>query len=126
MHTVTRKLVAFTPPVEPVRRLLKQQVTMDDRVIASLAPEEEDVFKRIRCPLCAWQPDAASRWCCEASDSPEPFFRGCLTIWNTFATHGLCPGCSHQWSWTSCLRCHGWSLHEDWYDTQDGRPSPHH
>jgi hypothetical protein len=27
----------------------------------------------------------------------------------------LCPGCAHQWRYTACLRCEGWSLHEDWY-----------
>jgi hypothetical protein len=117
---------AITTPSEPLRRMLKEQVTINERVIASLGPDEDDEFKRIRCPLCGWQPDASSRWSCEPADSPEPFFRGCGTVWNTFVTRGLCPGCSHQWRWTSCLRCHGWSLHEDWYDTEGGRPSPHH
>jgi len=22
------------------------------------------------------------------------------------------------WRWTSCLRCAGWSLHEDWYEEE--------
>ena len=52
-----------------------------------------------------------------AEDTPEPPFDGCGTSWNTFLTRGRCPGCRHQWQWTSCLRCHGWSLHEDWYET---------
>ena len=26
-----------------------------------------------------------------------------------------CPGCAHQWVWTSCPQCHEWSLHDDWY-----------
>jgi hypothetical protein len=83
---------------------------------------EVNVFSGIRCPHCGWQPDASSRWCCHAGDSPEPFFHGCGTIWNTFATRGCCPGCSHQWQWTSCLRCDGWSPHEDWYE-QDSHDS---
>jgi hypothetical protein len=43
-------------------------------------------------------------------------FDGCGARWNTFTTRGKCPGCRHQWQWTSCLRCLGWSLHEDWYE----------
>jgi hypothetical protein len=77
--------------------------------------EEESDFSRIRCPLCAWQPDASSLWCCADCPTPEHFFDGCYAIWNTFDTHGVCPGCGHEWRWTSCLRCRGWSLHEDWY-----------
>jgi hypothetical protein len=113
-------------PLQPVRRLLKETVTVDQRVVATLGAEEDEAFKGIRCPLCAWQPDASSRWCCEPADSPEPFFPGCRTVWNTFVTGGRCPGCSHQWSWTSCLRCHGWSLHADWYDERQGRSMPPH
>jgi hypothetical protein len=75
---------------------------------------------RIRCPLCEWQPTAQSQWACVGDGTPEPFFGGCGTIWNTFETRGRCPGCRHQWTWTSCLRCHGWSLHEDWYDVTPG------
>jgi hypothetical protein len=111
-------------PAEAVRELLKYHVAVDERVIVSLGAEEDDAFKSIRCPLCAWHPDQSSRWCCDASESPEPFFPGCRTVWNTFLTRGRCPGCSHQWTWTSCLRCHGWSLHVDWYDEQQNR-SPH-
>jgi hypothetical protein len=73
-------------------------------------------FSRIRCPLCRWQPSASSLWACESFGTPEPYFGGCGAMWNTFETHGECPGCSHRWVWTSCHRCHGWSLHEDWYD----------
>ena len=40
----------------------------------------------------------------------------CGTAWNTFATRGRCPGCAHQWRWTSCLRCDQWSPHGDWYE----------
>jgi hypothetical protein len=75
---------------------------------------------RIRCPLCDWQPTASSQWACLSDGTPEPFFGGCGTVWNTFETRGRCPGCRHQWTWTSCLRCHGWSRHEDWYETASG------
>jgi hypothetical protein len=69
----------------------------------------------IRCPVCDWRPTADSRWSCSWSGAPEPFFESCGTVWNTFTTRGQCPGCSHQWLWTSCLRCGEWSLHRDWY-----------
>ena len=77
--------------------------------------EEEQEFSRIRCPLCQWQPNASSLWWCADCWHPEYFFDGCGTKWNTFATRGLCPGCNHQWKWTACLSCMGWSLHEEWY-----------
>lgn len=78
---------------------------------------EIDLFAGIRCPQCEWRPDTSSRWCCQCDPAdPEPFFRGCGTVWNTFATRGRCPGCSHEWQWTSCLRCEGWSPHADWYE----------
>ena len=82
-------------------------------------PADDEQFSRIRCPRCQWQPDASSRWLCWSGDGPEPPFEACGTSWNTFATRGRCPGCAHQWQWTSCLRCDEWSLHEDWYDHQD-------
>lgn len=78
---------------------------------------------RIRCPICFWHPDANSRWCCSAEGTPEPPFPSCGTIWNTFATRGRCPGCQHQWQWTSCLLCGEASLHEAWYETGTGDPS---
>jgi hypothetical protein len=76
---------------------------------------EASEFIRIRCPLCGWQPTAASLWQCANQEYPERFFDACGTIWNTFSTHGLCPGCGHRWRWTMCLHCHCRSLHEDWY-----------
>ena len=78
--------------------------------------DEDEGFSRIRCPLCQWTPTASSVWSCQSFGTPEPFFGGCGTVWNTFSTGGKCPGCSHQWRWTSCLRCQGWSLHKDWYE----------
>ncbi|MEP7039530.1 MAG: hypothetical protein ABI891_14450 [Acidobacteriota bacterium] len=76
---------------------------------------DETDFSRICCPLCKWQPKKSSRWFCSDSPFPENFFSGCFTSWNTFETQGLCPGCFHQWRWTTCLSCHRDSLHEDWY-----------
>jgi hypothetical protein len=72
-------------------------------------------FNRIRCPLCKWQPKASSRWFCADAGFPENYFNGCGTEWNTFATDGVCPGCKHQWNWTTCLACAHWSRHKDWY-----------
>jgi hypothetical protein len=40
---------------------------------------------------------------------------GCHTVWNTFETHGCCPGCSKRWKVTQCLVCLARSLHEHWY-----------
>ena len=77
---------------------------------------EFDSHNRIRCPKCEWVPESSSRWTCWSGDGPEPPFTSCGTSWNTFTTRGKCPGCAHQWKWTSCLQCHGWSLHEDWYE----------
>ena len=79
---------------------------------------EDEGLNGIRCPCCDWRPSPSSRWCCYWTpfESPEPFFEACGTAWNTFATRGRCPGCSHQWTWTSCLRCGEWSLHDDWYE----------
>jgi SMI1 / KNR4 family (SUKH-1) len=72
-------------------------------------------FSRIRCPRCYWRPIASSLWYCEGEEHLEHFFDGCGTAWNTFNTHGLCPGCGHQWGWTECLHCEGLSPHEEWY-----------
>jgi hypothetical protein len=101
--------------------LLRRDPQQPSRIIDEIARlHDADEFSGIRCPLCRWQPTPSSRWTCVSSNSPEPFFAGCGTTWNTFLTRGLCPGCRHQWRWTSCLRCAGWSLHEDWYE--DGPP----
>jgi DNA-directed RNA polymerase subunit RPC12/RpoP len=80
--------------------------------------DRDEGLTRIRCPRCAWRPAAASRWSCIWTESPEPFFTACGTEWNTFSTRGRCPGCGHQWRWTSCLRCGEWSPHEDWYEAE--------
>jgi Uri superfamily endonuclease len=78
-------------------------------------------FNRIRCPRCEWQPKPFHRWYCAPCDHPEFFDDGCGACWNTFTTHGRCPGCGHQWRWTACLNCAGWSLHADWYAKEAGR-----
>jgi hypothetical protein len=109
---------ATSAPAPAVHQFLKRNVTADDQVVPVTAADEADSFAGIRCPLCAWRPDAASRWCCDPGNSPEALFHGCLTVWNTFSTRGRCPGCLHQWRWTSCLRCSGWSLHDDWYEEE--------
>ena len=96
---------------------LKRDSISPDRIIDEVRRlEDEDDWSGIRCPLCQWRPSRSSTWCCDPSNSPEPFFVGCGTTWNTFSTRGQCPGCQHRWRWTSCLRCAGWSLHEDWYE----------
>jgi len=66
----------------------------------------------IYCPKCSWRPSATDRWMCNPS---------CGTVWNTFWTRGLCPGCGHQWLDTACLRCRKWSPHESWYHYPDGQ-----
>src|SRR5262249_46782177 len=78
----------------------------------------DEPFEGIRCPRCAWRPVASSRWCCYCTGTPEPPFDACGAVWNTFTTKGRCPGCGHQWQWTSCHRCGEFSHHEDWYAKQ--------
>jgi hypothetical protein len=99
-----------------VELLKRADVQKTPEVIPGFRPDDEDEFERIRCPLCAWRPTRASRWCCDTGNTPEPPFAWCGTSWNTFSTRGRCPGCQHQWRWTSCLRCGGASLHDDWYE----------
>jgi hypothetical protein len=96
--------------------LKKTNVQRDLTVVAIPHDDDGEAFERIRCPLCEWRPDPSSTWCCHGEGTPEPPFAWCGTLWNTFLTRGRCPGCEHQWQWTSCLRCHGFSLHEDWYE----------
>lgn len=79
-------------------------------------PARDTQTPRIRCPKCKWQPAPSSTWFCLSGPGPEPPFPACGTEWNTFDTAGRCPGCNHQWAWTTCLHCHEWSPHLDWYD----------
>jgi len=97
--------------------LLKESRRTDHIVSTISDLEKDDSLAGIRCPLCSWRPSARDLWCCLSLGTPEPPFPSCGTQWNTFSSHGKCPGCSHQWQWTSCLRCEGWSLHNDWYET---------
>ena len=110
------------PAAEPHSRHLFKNDRAPERVVID-APEQEgaDTFLGVRCPLCRWRPTKSDRWACHWSrKTPEPSFVACGTVWNTFSTRGRCPGCGHQWQWTSCHQCHEWSLHEDWYeDTGD-------
>jgi hypothetical protein len=99
----------------PLQLLRDEQATKHTAMVIPVVPD--DAFSGIRCPLCSWRPTASSLWSCLAVGTPEPFFEGCGAVWNTFSTRGRCPGCRHQWQWTSCLRCEGWSLHEDWYES---------
>jgi len=102
---------------EPARFLLKRGPVLGNRTDTERRPDDDEDFNRIRCPLCEWRPNRSSTWqCITGPGNPEPSFIGCGTSWNTFATRGRCPGCAHQWRWTSCLRCAGWSLHVDWYE----------
>lgn len=120
MRTIRAATSAWTTaqPTDRMRvwQLLKRAPVPEERTISVPSPDDDERFSRIRCPLCEWRPTPSSRWCCDGTDSPEPLFEGCGTVWNTFSTGGRCPGCSHQWGWTSCLHCEGWSLHEDWYE----------
>jgi hypothetical protein len=100
--------------------LFQKGFTPSDATDTVDQPDEEEPSQgRIRCPLCRWQPDAGSSWVCGECAYPEYFFGGCGMEWNTFDTRGRCPGCGHQWRWTACLSCGGWSLHDDWY-AKDG------
>ena len=104
-------------PFVPPRLLLK-----DHRApitVNVFEPDHDEPFVGIRCPLCNWRPSLSSRWCCNVGGTPEPPFEGCGMVWNTFSTQGRCPGCSHQWQWTSCLRCGKSSLHKDWYEDEN-------
>jgi hypothetical protein len=60
----------------------------------------------IHCPKCQWKPSHEDRWACTPS---------CGTIWNTFWTRGVCPGCQVKWPITQCLACLQYSPHEAWY-----------
>lgn len=84
---------------------------------------EREEQARIRCPICRWQPTKSSRWYCLPMGAPENFTGGCGKSWHTFDTRGLCPSCRYQWKHTTCPRCGGTSLHEDWYETNNDAAS---
>jgi hypothetical protein len=64
----------------------------------------------IYCPKCGWRPGPEDRWMC----TPQ-----CGTVWNTFWTRGLCPGCAKVWQETQCLQCGEHSPHKQWYHVPD-------
>lgn len=97
--------------------MLYKKTPEAEEMLKKLRESEDGTdFEKIRCPLCDWRPTAESRWVCAEADAPEYFYDPCRTSWNTFETRGRCPGCAHQWRWTSCLACWQWSRHEDWYE----------
>jgi DNA-directed RNA polymerase subunit RPC12/RpoP len=98
--------------------LLKNDRAVDPTPLEAIEPHDDEAPRGIRCPLCSWRPSPSCRWACFWIDTPEPFFASCGASWNTFTTRGRCPGCGHQWKWTSCLSCGEWSLHEDWYEVR--------
>jgi hypothetical protein len=98
--------------------LFRKSPIYDERGADAKLNERTIDFKRIRCPLCRWQPRAESRWYCTDAGAPHYFYHGCGTAWNTFETRGRCPGCGHQWTWTDCLSCGGCSPHEEWYEVE--------
>ena len=69
---------------------------------------EPEIF----CPRCAWRPKAESRWQCMPS---------CGTVWNTYWTRGVCPGCHYKWDVTQCLECTEISPHADWYHNPEDK-----
>ncbi|HZI17046.1 MAG TPA: hypothetical protein VEY09_00480 [Pyrinomonadaceae bacterium] len=100
--------------------LFQKSVSTEEPAEELSARDEAPDCGRIRCPLCRWRPRASDRWVCYGGGTPpEHFSGGCLAEWNTFETRGLCPGCGHQWRWTACLACEGWSPHEDWYAREE-------
>jgi hypothetical protein len=98
---------------------LKETLTPEQITTDIFGLEQDDDFSAIRCPLCRWHPEASSRWTCSCFGTPEPYFESCGTVWNTFSTRGRCPGCGHQWQWTTCLSCQEVSLHVDWYEERE-------
>ena len=86
--------------------------------------EASDTLGGVRCPICKWRPMRSSLWTCWDCDHPEYFYDGCGTSWNTFETRGMCPTCEHQWKWTTCHSCLGWSRHLDWYEKDNRDRAP--
>jgi hypothetical protein len=103
----------------PIGWQLKKSAAPTIAAVEVEEPARDTAAPRIRCPKCGWQPERSSTWLCLSGPGPEPPFEACGTAWNTFDTGGRCPGCDHQWHWTTCLHCHEWSPHLDWYDDRE-------
>jgi len=65
----------------------------------------------VSCPKCGWEPSEGDIWVCDV----------CQTRWNTFKTHGKCPGCGKVFIDTACLKskggCGQFSLNAQWYES---------
>ncbi len=63
--------------------------------------------RRIRCPICNWEPDGKPYWMCEK----------CFVTFDTFKTRAHCPNteCGNSWDKTQCIQCHELSYHDNWY-----------
>ena len=106
-----RETLTTVDPSALAWRLFKDERAANDIGVITSKLEDDDAFSRIRC--------ASSRWHCLVFGTPDPPFDACGAVWNTFSTGGRCPGCGHQWRWTTCLRCQQHSLHKDWYASED-------
>ena len=62
--------------------------------------------KQILCPKCEYRPQVEDRWQC---------IPRCGTLWHTFWTGGVCPGCGLAWPMTQCPSCGRISPHKAWY-----------
>ena len=65
-----------------------------------------DRKSEIHCPACDYRPRPEDRWEC---------LPRCGTLWNTFWTGGVCPGCGVRWPTTQCPACSKVSPHAAWY-----------
>jgi hypothetical protein len=69
--------------------------------------------REIFCPACEYRPQPEDRWDC---------LPRCGTLWHTFWTRGVCPGCGIHWPKTQCPSCGVLSPHEAWYHDPQGAP----
>ena len=76
------------------------------------APKRRE--RQIRCPKCGYAPRPDDRWAC---------IPRCATLWHTFWTAGVCPGCGLHWPLTQCPQCGQISPHRQWY--REPEPSEH-
>jgi hypothetical protein len=71
----------------------------------------------IHCPACTYRPRPEDRWDC---------LPRCGTLWNTFWTRGVCPGCGIEWPKTQCPSCGVLSPHKAWYHDPIDQPGEMH